>query len=345
MPGVVLQRFIFLFVGASLLAGCKAERPQIVLSGPTMGTTYSIKIVDAPSHVERQTIQSAVDRVLERIDREMSSYRDDSELSRFNASTSTDWFAVSQDIVQVVEAAKAVSEATQGALDITVAPLVSLWGFGTQGEPASLPSDEQIESARARSGYRRLHTRMQPPALRKEIAGLAVDLNSVAPGFATDMLFASLVDLGLANVMVDIGGEVRARGVNATAQPWRIAVEKPLDAEPEPYAVVQLNDSAITTSGEYRHYYSRNGQRYSHTIDPRTGHPVQHRLASVAVIAATALEADAWTTALNVLGEEQGYVIAAEHGIAALFIVALGAEWQARTTRGFRPYLAGPLDE
>lgn len=325
---------------AALSLGACTRQPELTLAGPTMGTTYTVKIANPPASITREQLQATIDTVLARVDREMSSYRSDSELSRFNASTSTDWFAVSDDVVKVVDAALAVSELTQGALDITVAPLVDLWGFGRNGEPADLPTDELVERARARTGYRRIATRKQPAALRKKIPDLQIDLNAVAPGFASDLLFEQLKALGLDNLMVDIGGEVRAGGRNGRAEAWRIAVEKPVDAEPEAFAVVRLDDMAVTTSGEYRHYYVRNGQHYSHTIDPRTGRPVRHTLASVVVVSTTALNADAWTTALNVLGEEAGYALAVQRKIPALFIFPDGARWRSRMTAAFEPYLA-----
>lgn len=338
-------RSLALIAGAFLLAGCTDQPREIALSGPTMGTTYSVKIAHAPTSLDQRTVQATIDEVLDRIDREMSGYRSDSELSRFNHSSSTDWFEVSADVVKVVDEALTVAAITRGALDITVAPLVDLWGFGPSGEPADVPAAELVEKVRARTGYQKLTTRAQPPALRKDFPDLTLDLNAVAPGFATDLLFDRLVALGLDNVMVDIGGEVRARGRNAKGGAWRIAVEKPIDAQPEPYAVVQLDDMAVATSGEYRHYYARGGQRYSHTIDPRTGRPVQHTLASVVVVSTTALNADAWTTALNVLGEQAGYALAVQRNIPAMFIVQDGPKWRAHMTPAFKPYLAVPPDE
>lgn len=333
------------FLACTLLfAACTRSPPEIAFSGPTMGTTYSVKIAHPPASIDKQAIQSTIDTVLDRIDREMSGYRSDSDLSRFNASTSTDWFDAPADVVKVVDEALRVAAASEGAIDITVAPLVDLWGFGPTGEPALLPTAEQIETARARTGYRKLQTRPQPPALRKQAPDLTLDLNAVAPGFATDLLIEQLIAQGLDHVMVDIGGEVRARGRNAKGEPWRIAVEKPVDTEPEPFAIVQLDNMAVTTSGDYRHYYLRDGQRYSHTIDPRTGRPARHALASVVVVSSTALNADAWATALNVLGEEVGYALAVQRNIPALFIVPKGNTWQALTTPAFDKYLTVPPD-
>jgi thiamine biosynthesis lipoprotein len=189
-------------------------------------------------------------------------------------------------------------------------------------------------------GYQNVSVREQPAAVRKRLPALTIDLNAVAPGFAVDLLASRLAALGLENFMIDIGGEVRARGKNAEGELWRIAVEKPVDAEPEPYAIVQLRDIAVTTSGEYRHYAIRNGHRYSHTIDPRTARPVEHALASVVVIAPTAFDADAWATALNVLGDERGYALALERKMPAMFIVDREGKLEPRMTPQFETYLA-----
>lgn len=305
-----------------------------------MGTTYAIKIVEPPADTDRRALQATVDRVLQDIDRQMSGYREDSELSQFNRSASTEWFSVSPDVVKAVAVAARVSELSQGALDVTVAPLVNLWGMGTGGELRDIPDASQIAQVRADVGYQRLEFRFDPAALRKERPHLAIDLNAVAPGYAVDLIAERLSAIGVANFMIDIGGEVRARGRNAQGEAWRIAVEKPIDGEPEPYAIVKLDDIAVTTSGEYRHYVMRDGHRYSHTIDPRTGHPVQHRLASVVVVMPTAVDADAWATALNVLGEDRGYQLAQQQQIPAMFIVAASQGLEHRMTAGFERFLA-----
>jgi len=316
-----------------------ASSPEIALSGPTMGTTYSVKVASPPAGVDSNAVRVAIDDVLARIDLDMSGYRDDSTVSRFNASTSTGWFEVSEDLAKVVSEALQVSELSQGALDITVAPLVNLWGMGPAGEQAQLPSDAEIKQALARTGYRKLQVRLSPAALRKEIPELTIDLNAVAPGYAVDLLASHFASMGIENFMIDIGGEVRARGLNGNGRVWRIAVERPIDAEEEPYAVVRLDDLSVTTSGEYRHYIVRDGHRYSHTIDPRTGRPVEHDLASVVVATGTALQADAWATALNVLGAEAGYALARERNMAAMFIVASDGKLHNEMTEAFRKLL------
>ena len=337
-----MLRFLTLLLALCATA-CHRAPSLIDLSGPTMGTTYSVKVVDAPEGIDSHAVRVVIDEVLATIDVQMSAYRPDSEISRFNASATTDWFRVSDDFVTVVAGARAVSERSGGALDITVAPLVKLWGMGPAGEMKALPDEATLAAAKARVGYANLEVQQTPPAIRRQVPELTVDLNAVAPGYAVDLLASRFVALGIANFMIDIGGEVRARGRNAQGALWRIAIERPVDAEPEPFAIAQIDDMAITTSGEYRHYVMRDGRRYSHTIDPRTGRPVEHALASVAVVQPTALEADAWATALNVLGENEGYELAERLQIPALFIVAKGDGLEHRMTVPFAKYLAEPL--
>ncbi|HEY0682527.1 MAG TPA: FAD:protein FMN transferase [Steroidobacter sp.] len=332
----------FIAVLALVAAGCARAPRELAISGPTMGTTYSIKVASAPDNVDAHALRAAVDEVLARIDRSMSGYRADSEISRFNASSSRDWYEVSADLATVVDFALEVSRESGGTFDITVAPLVAAWGFGASEEPIDLPDDSRLAELKEQVGYEKLQARLHPPALRKSTGTLSVDLNGIAPGYAVDLMAQRLREMHLSNFMIDIGGEVRALGRNARGEQWRIAVERPVDAEPEPYAIVQLDDASVTTSGEYRHYYDRDGHRYSHTIDPRTGRPVEHTLASVVVIGPTSMYTDAWATALNVLGTAAGRELATRLAMPVMFIEARGTELQSVTTPQFEPYVVRP---
>jgi thiamine biosynthesis lipoprotein len=325
---------------APVLGGCAREPQEVAISGPTMGTTYSIKVASAPADVDVHALRSATDEVLDRIDRSMSGYRPDSEISRFNASTSTDWFEVTADLAIVAEHALQVSRESGGAFDITVGPLVAAWGFGAEGEPIDLPDATKLAELRARTGYQKLEVRLQPPALRKSDASLRVDLNGIAPGYAVDLIAERFRSMHLSHFMIDLGGEVRAQGRNGRGEAWRIAVERPIDAEPEPYAIVKLDNGSVTTSGEYRHYFDRDGRRYSHTIDPRTGRPVEHNLASVVVIGSTTMDVDAWATALNVLGTKAGRELALKRSMPVMFIEVQGAELHSVTTPQFDSYVS-----
>jgi thiamine biosynthesis lipoprotein len=326
---------------ALLAAACERSPPELVLSGPTMGTTYTVKVAAPPASVDATLVRVAIDDVLAQIDRSMSGYRADSEVARFNASPATQWYDVSADVAAVVKTSLDIGDASGGAFDITVAPLVAAWGFGPAGEPRVLPSAEHIAQIEATVGYRKLHVRLDPPALRKDVAGLAIDLNGIAPGFAVDRLAARLQLLRIENFMIDIGGEIRAHGRNARGEPWHIAVEHPVDTQRTPYAGVWLDGAAVSTSGEYRDYYERNGRRYSHTIDPRTGRTLDREPGSVVVIASSAAQADGWATALNVLGPRDGLALATQRHLPVLFIERAGSDWRSQATPEFERYRKG----
>jgi thiamine biosynthesis lipoprotein len=268
----------------------------------------------------------------------MSGYRADSEVTRFNASTSTQWHEVSAELAAIVEAALHISEKSGGAFDITVAPLVAAWGFGPGGRPQELPGAEQIARTAASVGFRKLHARAEPPALRKDVAELTIDLNGIAPGFAVDVLADRLLALRVEHFVIDIGGEIRARGRNGRGEPWHIAIEHPVDTRRTPYAGVRLDDASVSTSGEYRDYYERDGRRYSHTIDPRTARPLDRAPGSVVVVAGLTTLADGWATALNVLGARDGLALATREHIPALFIERDGEGWRSQSTPEFERY-------
>jgi thiamine biosynthesis lipoprotein len=307
-----------------------------------MGTTYTVKIARPPAHIQAHQVRAVIDRELARIDESMSGYRPDSEISRFNASRSTDWFKVSADLAIVVQAALNVSEASGGAFDVTVTPLVQAWGFGAANTaPADLPDAATLRRLSEQIGYRKLHVRHTPAALRKDQPELTIDLNGIAPGFAVDRIAAEFDALEVQSYMIDIGGEIRVRGHNADGQKWRIAIEEPRDVEDRtPFAILELDELAVATSGEYRHYYARDGKRYSHTIDPRSGRPIEHDLASVAVVHQEAMYADAWGTAFNVLGAEAGYELAQKLGMPVIFIVNADGQLQAKSTPAMQPLIA-----
>ena len=323
----------------AITCGCSAPDPEWTFSAPTMGTTYTVKVVEAPRSVTVHTVQRTIDEVLNLIDVSMSQYRSDSEVSRFNAARSTAWFPVSDDLARVVKKSQEVAAQSNGAFDITVGPLVNAWGFGSQ-RPDQSPSSSELQGISAYVGFQKLEVRAQPAAIRKQNAELEIDVNGIAPGYAVDVLAAKFAHLGLKNFVIDIGGEVAARGHNAGGQPWRIAIERPTDQPAAPFGFVSLQDAGVTTSGEYRHYYIKDGRRYSHTVDPRTFAPVQHDLAAVVVAGASTMDIDAWATALNVLGADAGFALARDRGIAAMFIRERNGELSSTMTQQFRAYVA-----
>lgn len=319
-------------------AGC-AERngeavesdPEIVsAAGQTMGTYYAVTIANPPAGLGDDWVEQ-VDAELRRVNDQMSTFLKSSEISRFNDSESTDWFSVSPETAMVVAKALEVSAATDGAFDVTVGPLVDAWNFGTTKRTAAPPSDEQIEALRAVVGYENLQARLDPPALRKQIAELRVDLSAIAKGHGVDRVLELLESQGCEHVFVDVGGEDRAIGRRGN-RPWRVAIEEPDEGKREYRMAIELKDQAIATSGDYRNFFEYEGQRFSHTIDPRSGRPVTHGVASVSVMAEDCMTADAWATAITVLGAEAGMEIAHSEGFEVR-IVERGSQGRFRVTQ------------
>ncbi len=217
--------------------------------------------------------------------------------------------------------AREISEASGGAFDITVGPLVNAWGFGPENPTPDGPSDEELIALRERVDYRKVEVNVEECTIRKARPDIYCDLGAIAKGYAVDLVAVVLEDLGFTNYMVEVGGEVRAHGVNANGVPWQIGIEKPDVARRTIQRTISLVDMGMATSGDYRNYYERDGVRLSHTIDPRIGRPIAHKLASVTVLHKGCAMADGYATAFMVLGLDEGYALAENLGMAALFIV------------------------
>jgi thiamine biosynthesis lipoprotein len=310
-----------------LLAACGDRAPSYELSGRTMGTHYSVKVAQPMPRPQRERLQQEIEAVLQEVENGMSTWLVHSEVSQFNASPSTNWFPVSQSTCRAVEAANGVSRLTDGAFDVTVGPLVNLWGFGPDGVRLDPPPQSEIDAALGRVGYQRLHADCERPALRKDAPDLYVDLSGYAQGLAVDRVARQLESRGIRRYLVEIGGELSLRGLDTDEEPWSVAIETASDTGPPVRRIVSLTDKAVATSGDYRNFFEHEGQRYSHAIDPRTGRPVTHGLASVTVIGDGAALADALATALLVLGPDQGFDLAVRERIPASF--------QLRTDSGF----------
>jgi len=321
-----------------MLAGCQPPSEPLYLSGATMGTTYHVTVTALPDHVSHETVQAEIDAVLAQVDEHLSTWRQDSEISRFNAAGDTGWTPISNDFSTVLGEAQRVSRESNGAFDVTVAPLVELWGFGEHAavDPPD-PAPQLLQAARDSVGFALLELRDSPAAVRKLKPGVRVDVAGIAPGYAVDRIAERFEHLHIGDALVEIGGEVRAWGHNPDGEPWRVAIEAPVAGERRPYALAELDDMSISTSGDYRDFRISHGRRLSHTIDPRTGAPVEHGLASVTVLHPSAMAADAYATALMVLGPEAGMHFAREHHLAALFLerVPGTAKWHEYVTPEF----------
>lgn len=299
------MRFALLLL---LLCGCSRESPTTV-GGRTMGTTWSLRVHPGTPLPPVQDLQQKLDS-WESI---LSHWQPDSALSRFNTSSSTEWMPVPSELIEVVELAQRVGTETDHALDITLAPLIELWGFGSTGRRSTPPSSEEIAAARAVCGWQHLHTRHDPPALRKDIPALRINVSAVAEGWALDHLAQHLESTGLKSFLLEIGGEVLACGE------WRVGVQTPAAPPGETAHTLRLKNQSIATSGVYRQHFMADGKKYAHILDPRTGSPIAHSLASVSVIHASAALADGYATALLVLGPSEGRTLAEKLGLQAIW--------------------------
>ncbi len=295
-----------------------AAQELVSFSGPTMGTRYTITIAERDDVAE---LQKKVDTRLAVINRLMSTYDGESELSRFNRHQGTDWFSVSSDTAKVVQFALQMAVDSDGAFDPTVGPAVNLWGFGPEGRRVKPPSDAEVAAVLPRIGYHNIEARTDPPAVRKKRADIYLDLSAVAKGFAVDEISLLLAKVGCADSLVVIGGEIHARGKKPGGTYWRIGIEEP-DGEGKPVQrKVQVENTAVGTSGDWQNAFTYEGVRYSHVIDPKTGKPVRHDLASVTVFSDKSIQTDAWATALLEMGDERGMAWCEQRGVAAMFFV------------------------
>lgn len=296
-----------------------------VLAGTTMGTRYSIAIC---GYVSRPRIVALMDRIgveLEAVNRQMSTWDPQSEISRFNAVASTEPFPVSAPFADVIRHALVLAESTDGAFDPTLQPLINLWGFGSASEAdAQVPSEEAIAAARETTGWWKLAV-SEDAMLRKKVPDVSLDLGAIAKGHGVDAVAQVLEEAGLKNWFVEIGGEVVVKGLNRSGVPWKIGVQYP---SPDPadferrQGIIQPKCGAVAASGDYRNYILQDGVRYAHILDPRTGYAVCSATASVTVLAPTCMEADGAATALFVMGPDVGLDWVERHpGMEALFLV------------------------
>ena len=329
---LLLPVFLVILVALSaqrLLCGA-APGPYYEFAGPTMGTTYSVKLAVAKlAPDEQRLIGKLITTQLDRVNALMSTYLSDSELSRFNRHASAEPFPIAQATLDVLTVARQVSELSGGAFDITVGPLVRAWGFGAGASRPAAPDPAILQELSAHVGYDQLHLSSGPPSVAKRDPRIQCDLSAIAKGFAVDEIARLLETRGYLDYLIEIGGELRGHGQPRDDRPWRVAVERPMaGSERSIQLVLPLLNQSLATSGDYRNYYEEAGARISHTIDPRTREPIRHPLASVSVLHPEAVWADALATALNVLGPEAGYNLAVERGLAAFFIVRTPPEAQ-----------------
>jgi thiamine biosynthesis lipoprotein len=317
---------------AAALTGCLFQDEVESFSGPTMGSTYTVKYVRSQQVAPAEQLRAATEQILSDLDRQLSTYRADSDIEGFNALPAGSCEAMPTAVLELVQAGAQLSQESEGALDLTIEPLLNLWGFGPHGKGERIPDAAEIASARQQVGHRYL--RIEQDQLCKD-AAVQVDFNSIAAGYAVDKVVERLQQLGVRSYLVEITGELKAEGRKPDGSAWRIAIEAPRDDQRVAQQVIELDGQSVSTSGDYRNYFERDGVRYSHTLDPQTGAPIVHRLAAVTVVDPSALRADGLSTALMVMGPERGLVFAAERKIAALFVIREGQEFVSRSTAAF----------
>uniref|UniRef100_UPI003158A22F FAD:protein FMN transferase n=1 Tax=Phaeobacter sp. PT47_59 TaxID=3029979 RepID=UPI003158A22F len=283
-----------------------------------MGTTYNVVAVDATNSVSEAEAKQQIESALALVNRQMSNWDATSEISRFNANTGTEAVSVSADLAKVMQAAESVHIASEGRFDTTMGPLIELWGFGAN-TGAGMPGDAEIAEAKARSGHAAT-LNVGASSLQKKQSDTQVYLSAIGKGFGADAVGRALESLGLSNYMVEIGGDLYASGKNADGLPWQIGIEKPAALSGGVLDLIGVSGLGVASSGDYRNYFEKDGQRYSHLIDPATGRPITHKTASATVLAENAMLADAWATALLILGRERGLEIAEQHDLAVLFV-------------------------
>lgn len=332
---------VFMALAVAALAGCSFQNEEKIweISGSIFGTRYHINVVLPEDEQRLQDLAQGIEQKLNQVDQTMSTWKTSSELSRFNQRPDqSEWTALSGPLFEVIRRSQEIAEMTGGAFDVTIGPVVNLWGFGPQARPETLPEPDELARVLAKTGTEHLELDPQTLSLRAQPSQY-IDLSGIAKGYGVDVVARYLDSEGVAAYLVEVGGEVRVNGRKPDGSAWRLAVEQPTEGARQVNSVVALENQAMATSGDYRNYYQSEGQRYSHTIDPKTGKPISHTLASVTVIADDCMTADALATAFNVMGREKAMALATRENIPAYFIVRGQGAFETHQTPAFSSYL------
>jgi len=340
-----MKRFLYsvLFLLMAFLVGCdqapsKPKMQEVLLQGKTMGTTFTIKVFVPEEKVTELSLFSDVTEILKDVNQSMSTYIPDSEINQFNRLPAGQNFTISEDFRRVTAESIRLGQST-GTLDVTMGPLIDLWGFGPDNRPETIPSDDLIAEIKQLIGVDKLS--LTSEGLMKKVDGLEISYSATAKGFGIDKVAEYLDSLSLTNYMVEIGGEIRTSGHKPNHSPWVLAIEQP-DADPgtrEFHKLIRVNDIAMATSGDYRIFYDVDGVHYSHLIHPQTGKPVRQDLVSVTVLHSSAMTADGLATALTVMGTEQAMQYAEQHNLAVYLISKSPEGLVTQSSSAFEPYL------
>ncbi|MCB0731931.1 MAG: FAD:protein FMN transferase [Ignavibacteriae bacterium] len=331
-------KLVLLFLFSLLLNFCTNSSSQNValIEGSTMGTSYSVKIVDTKV-LNSEILKYQIDSILVLVNQQMSTYINDSELSKFNTSLDTNWIKVSEELCSVINDAINIGNESNGFYDVTIGPVVNLWGFGPDFKPYKIPSPEEIKFAEDKVGISKLKADVKNSTIKKNISDLYCDLSSIAKGFGVDKVALFIEEIGYTNYMVEIGGEVRTKGKNDKNENWKIGIPTPLGNTLQ--KIISISEVSVATSGDYLNYFEEDGIRYSHLIDPKIGKPISHNLASVTVIYENCRIADALATTINVMGPEIGYDFALKKKLPIFMIVRKDNKFIEKVTPQFEEYM------
>jgi thiamine biosynthesis lipoprotein len=338
---VLSGRLIGMLVLTGALSGCGNSDSMESFGGPTMGSSYSIKYLRQEGLAAPAQVRVEVEKILAQVDQQMSTYRSDSDIERFNDLPANRCQTMPAPVLKLIRVGEQLSEQSEGSFDLTVEPLLNLWGFGPQARVEKVPTAQALADVRQRVGYQ--HLRIENDQLCKD-AAVEVDFNSIAAGYAVDAIAARLEAMGIHNYLAEATGELKAAGKKLDGSAWRVALEEPRDDQQVAQRILAVDGYAVSTSGDYRKYFEQDGQRYSHTFDARTGAPVVHTLASVTVIHPSALMADGLSTLLLILGPERGWDYAQQHDIGAFFVIRADSGFVIRTNQAFERLSGGKIE-
>ena len=308
-----------------LLVACSSPQPnEQVIYGKTMGTTYTVKYVDSQeTNIVLPALKAEIDDALIQVNALMSTYDPKSELSMLNKAPANTPFPISEQTAYVLNEAIRLNELSSGTLDVTVGPLVNLWGFGPDKRPETIPSQEQVRAVREFVGIDKFT--LQNGVVTKQHESVYIDLSTIAKGYGVDVVADILESNDIGDYLVEIGGEMRVAGQKSNGSAWRVAVEKPVTTQRrEAQKIFSIGNNAIATSGDYRIYFEYDGKRYSHLIDPNTAYPITHNLVSVTVVHPSSMTADGLATALNVMGPEKAKALAERNNLSVFMVLKEG---------------------
>lgn len=334
----MLMRIIILISAVFLLTSCgEPEKKTVTLRGSTMGTTYQVKIIDLKKDITPEQLHNHIKATLEEVNNNLSNWQKSSEISKFNRSEETSPQTISDDFAAVMAESYRIHQLTNGRFDVTLAPLIKLWGFGSKNQEGKIPPDAAINEALTKVGMTKLlKFEENASTLRKLEPKVTINLSAIAKGYGVDRVARTIEKHGARNYLVEIGGDLYGKGLNAKGKPWVIGIEKPDIKGRTVQAIVKVSNKGTATSGDYRNYIEKDGKRYSHIIDPVTGRPITHNLASVTVLSDNGMRADGLATALFVLGDEEGLKLAEEHKIAAFFIIREGGKFIEKSSSAYK---------